>query len=196
MCFVWFSLKTGIIFLNSINQFIFVILQCCVFFTVRTELKHYLEELWLQRQSWIGKSLFRLLWSQAPTTFNRNVFTFIPLLSEGRVGIAWESSNNKTLFHSPSTKNKLSLTSPSPQFSFCFYFSSILPKFLSLQFERLINTTPHKLAQSISRGNFPERVVNIFPRASLNHTVTCTPSFLLIDCQGLFHWGEAPWTFI
>jgi hypothetical protein len=35
--FVWFSLQTAIISLNSINQLIFVMVKCCVLFEVRTE---------------------------------------------------------------------------------------------------------------------------------------------------------------
>jgi hypothetical protein len=36
-------------FPNSVNQLMFVIVKCCVFFAVRTELfKYYLDELWLQ----------------------------------------------------------------------------------------------------------------------------------------------------
>jgi hypothetical protein len=38
MCFVWFALQTAIISLNSVNQLIFVIVKCGVFFAVRTEL--------------------------------------------------------------------------------------------------------------------------------------------------------------
>jgi hypothetical protein len=34
---VWFSEQTAIISLNSVNQFIFVMVKCCVFFAVRTE---------------------------------------------------------------------------------------------------------------------------------------------------------------
>jgi hypothetical protein len=34
---VWFSLQTSIISLNSVNQLIFVMVKCCVFFAVRTE---------------------------------------------------------------------------------------------------------------------------------------------------------------
>jgi hypothetical protein len=37
MDFVWFSLQTAIIFLNSVNQLIFVMVKSCVFFEVRTE---------------------------------------------------------------------------------------------------------------------------------------------------------------
>jgi hypothetical protein len=37
MGFVWFSLQTGIISLNSINQLIFVMVKCGVLFEVRTE---------------------------------------------------------------------------------------------------------------------------------------------------------------
>jgi hypothetical protein len=37
MGFVWFSLWTGIISLNSINYLIFVMVKSCVFFAVRTE---------------------------------------------------------------------------------------------------------------------------------------------------------------
>jgi hypothetical protein len=38
LSFVWFSLQTVIISLNSINQLIFVMVKCCVLFEVRTEL--------------------------------------------------------------------------------------------------------------------------------------------------------------
>jgi hypothetical protein len=37
MGFVWFSLQTAIIFLNSVNQLIFVMVKRSVFFAVRTE---------------------------------------------------------------------------------------------------------------------------------------------------------------
>jgi hypothetical protein len=37
MCFIWFSLQTAIISLNSVNQLIFVMVKSCVFFAVRTE---------------------------------------------------------------------------------------------------------------------------------------------------------------
>jgi hypothetical protein len=35
--FVWLSLQTGIIFLNIVNQLIFVMVKCGVLFEVRTE---------------------------------------------------------------------------------------------------------------------------------------------------------------
>jgi hypothetical protein len=35
--FVWFSLQAAIIYLNSVNQLIFVMVKCGVFFAVRTE---------------------------------------------------------------------------------------------------------------------------------------------------------------
>jgi hypothetical protein len=35
--FVWLSLQTAIIFLNSVNQLIFVMVKCGVLFEVRTE---------------------------------------------------------------------------------------------------------------------------------------------------------------
>jgi hypothetical protein len=37
MRYVWFSLQTAIISLNSVNQLIFVMVKCGVFFAVRTE---------------------------------------------------------------------------------------------------------------------------------------------------------------
>jgi hypothetical protein len=37
MDFLWFSLQTAIISLNSIMKFIFVMAKCCDFFAVRTE---------------------------------------------------------------------------------------------------------------------------------------------------------------
>jgi hypothetical protein len=37
MGFAWFSLKTAIISLNSIKKFIFVMVKCGIFFSVRTE---------------------------------------------------------------------------------------------------------------------------------------------------------------
>jgi ABC-type transport system involved in cytochrome bd biosynthesis fused ATPase/permease subunit len=37
VAFVWFSAKTGVIFLNSVNQLIFVMVKCGVLFEVRTE---------------------------------------------------------------------------------------------------------------------------------------------------------------
>jgi hypothetical protein len=37
MGFLWFSLQTAIISLNSINQLIFVMVTGCVLFEVRTE---------------------------------------------------------------------------------------------------------------------------------------------------------------
>jgi hypothetical protein len=37
MCFVWFSEYTAIISLNSINQFVFAMVKCCVLFVVRPE---------------------------------------------------------------------------------------------------------------------------------------------------------------
>jgi hypothetical protein len=37
MGFVWFSLQTAIISLNSINQLIFVMVTCGVLFEVRTD---------------------------------------------------------------------------------------------------------------------------------------------------------------
>jgi hypothetical protein len=37
MDFMWFSLYTGIISLNNINQLIFVMVKCGVLFEVRTE---------------------------------------------------------------------------------------------------------------------------------------------------------------
>jgi hypothetical protein len=36
MDFVWFLLQTGIIYLNSINQLIFVMVKCGVLYEVRT----------------------------------------------------------------------------------------------------------------------------------------------------------------
>jgi hypothetical protein len=38
--------------LNSVNQLIFVMVKCCVLFEVRTGLKCYLGELWLQSVKW------------------------------------------------------------------------------------------------------------------------------------------------
>jgi hypothetical protein len=38
MGFVWLSLQTAIISLNSVNQLIFVMVKCSVFFAVRTKL--------------------------------------------------------------------------------------------------------------------------------------------------------------
>jgi hypothetical protein len=38
MCFVWFSLQTAMIPLNSVNQLVFVMVKNCVFFAVRTDL--------------------------------------------------------------------------------------------------------------------------------------------------------------
>jgi hypothetical protein len=35
--FVWFSMLTAIISVNSVNQLIFVMVKCGVFFAVRTE---------------------------------------------------------------------------------------------------------------------------------------------------------------
>jgi hypothetical protein len=40
MGFVWFSLQTAIISLNSINQLIFVMVKCGVLFEVLTEFLH------------------------------------------------------------------------------------------------------------------------------------------------------------
>jgi hypothetical protein len=37
MGFVWFAVLTAIISLNSVNQLIFVMVKCSVFFAVRTE---------------------------------------------------------------------------------------------------------------------------------------------------------------
>jgi hypothetical protein len=37
MRFVWFLVQTAIISLNSVNQLIFVMVKCGVFFAVRTE---------------------------------------------------------------------------------------------------------------------------------------------------------------
>jgi hypothetical protein len=37
MGFVWFSVQTAIISLNGVNQLIFVMVKCGVFFAVRTE---------------------------------------------------------------------------------------------------------------------------------------------------------------
>jgi hypothetical protein len=55
--------------------------------------------------NYINKKIKILLFlSEAFTSYYLNVFILILSLSEGRAGIAWETSNNKTLFLLPETK--------------------------------------------------------------------------------------------
>jgi hypothetical protein len=58
------------------------------------------------------------------TSYYHNVFTSTLSLSEGRAGIAWETSNKMMLFLPPRKVKCLYFT---PGFPLCIYFPSILP---------------------------------------------------------------------
>jgi hypothetical protein len=52
MGFVWFSVLTGTIYLNNINQWNFIVEKRCVFFAVRTDfllIAYYLDEPQLEK---------------------------------------------------------------------------------------------------------------------------------------------------